>query len=328
MAAKHGPVDLAAMGFPCQDLSLAGLGNGLRPGTRSGLWLYCAAGIEALQPRFVVIENVRGLLSAPAHSDLEPCPWCVGDRGDEPVLRALGAVLGDLAGLGFDAEWIGLPASHPAVGSCHERWREFVFAWRPGALEDADFAAGVERRAAAPEEAESRRARTDLGGRGSVPAAAAGGLSLLPTPNAGNFNDGESLESWRARRDRNKAKGINGNGQGTPLAIAAQMLAEVGAQDWVTAEGVDYGPAIRRWESVTGRSAPCPTEPGARGKRRLNPVFGEWMMGLPAGHITAVPELTRKDQLRAIGNGVVWQQGAHALRVLHGRASSALAIAA
>jgi len=325
VAAEHGPIDLAAMGFPCQDLSLAGLGNGLRPGTRSGLWLHCAAGIQALNPRFVVIENVRGLLSAPAHSDLEPCPWCVGDRSDEPVLRALGAVLGDLADLGFDAEWIGLPASDPAVRAPHERWREFIFAWRPGALEDADGATCGERRAAAPDEAESRRARADARGRGGVPVAAAQRLSLLPTPNAGNFNDGESLETWRARRDRNKTKGINGNGQGTPLAIAAQMLAEPGAQDWVTAEGVDYGPAVRRWEEATGRPAPCPTEPGARGKRRLNPAFSEWMIGAPAGHITAVPGLSRNDQLRAIGNGVVWQQGAHALRLLHGRAVHSLA---
>lgn len=47
---------------------------------------------------------------------------------------------------------------------------------------------------------------------------------LLPTPSAGNFNDGESLESWEARRQANLAKGINGNGQGTPLAVAAQQL--------------------------------------------------------------------------------------------------------
>ena len=47
---------------------------------------------------------------------------------------------------------------------------------------------------------------------------------LLPTPAAGNFNDGESTESWLARRDRNKAKGINGNGMGTPLAMAVQLL--------------------------------------------------------------------------------------------------------
>jgi hypothetical protein len=49
-------------------------------------------------------------------------------------------------------------------------------------------------------------------------------VKLLPTPTAGNPNDGESLESWEARRQRNLAKGINGNGQGTPLAIAIKLL--------------------------------------------------------------------------------------------------------
>lgn len=62
----------------------------------------------------------------------------------------------------------------------------------------------------------------------SAPATAGNGSSsspaLLPTPAAGNFNDGEDLDSWEARRQRNLAKGINGNGQGTPLAIAAQQL--------------------------------------------------------------------------------------------------------
>ena len=62
-----------------------------------------------------------------------------------------------------------------------------------------------------------RERRTDVSECSSSP-------GLLPTPAAGNFNDGESLESWEARRQANLAKGINGNGQGTPLAIAAQQL--------------------------------------------------------------------------------------------------------
>lgn len=48
--------------------------------------------------------------------------------------------------------------------------------------------------------------------------------SLLPTPAAGNFNDGESVESWTARRDRLVAQHNNGNGMGTPLAMAVKML--------------------------------------------------------------------------------------------------------
>jgi hypothetical protein len=48
--------------------------------------------------------------------------------------------------------------------------------------------------------------------------------SLLPTPTASNPNDGEDLESWEERRQRNLAKGTNGNGQGTPLSVAVRLL--------------------------------------------------------------------------------------------------------
>ncbi|MFE1110061.1 DNA cytosine methyltransferase [Streptomyces rochei] len=305
VATEHGPIDLAAMGFPCQDLSLAGLGNGLRPGTRSGLWLHCAAGIQALNPRFVVIENVRGLLSAPAHSDLEPCPWCVGDRGDEPVLRALGAVLGDLADLGFDAEWIGLPASDPAVGACHERWREFILAWRTDADPD-DL--GRHRRPGNVAEAEGRHEPADRGDAAATP----GNVILLPTPAARDWKSGASNLMGTNARPLNE--------------FAVNWLPRRG--DWVGTNGVDYGPAIRRWEAVIGRQAPEPTITGSRGGRRLNPAFSEWMQGLGAGHVTAVPDLTYEDQLRAIGNGVVWRHGAHALRLLHGRAVHSSAAAA
>jgi hypothetical protein len=57
------------------------------------------------------------------------------------------------------------------------------------------------------------------------------GLRLLPTPAAGCFNDGESLASWLARRDRQKRLGRNGNGIGTPLAIAIRLLPTPMASD-------------------------------------------------------------------------------------------------
>lgn len=53
---------------------------------------------------------------------------------------------------------------------------------------------------------------------------------LMPTPTASNPNEGESVESWEARRQRNLAKGINGNGQGTPLGIAVKLLKTPTAQ--------------------------------------------------------------------------------------------------
>lgn len=75
-----------------------------------------------------------------------------------------------------------------------------------------------------------------------------------------------------------------------------------------------YAPAVRRWERVTGVPAPAPTEPNTKGNPRLAAPFAEWLMGLPAGWVTA-PEigLTRTQQLKAIGNGVVPAQAATAL---------------
>lgn len=82
-------------------------------------------------------------------------------------------------------------------------------------------------------------------------------------------------------------------------------------------EGVDwreYTGAIRRWEALHG-TAPSPVELGPTGKPRLSAIFTEWMMGLSGGWVTA-PEigLTRNEQLKACGNGVVPQQAIAALR--------------
>jgi DNA (cytosine-5)-methyltransferase 1 len=123
------PVDILTGGFPCQDLSLAGKRKGLTKGTRSGLWSEFARAIETLNPRLVVIENVRGLLSASAtNPELEHCSWCMGETGDsEPALRALGAVLGDLADIGYDAKWQGVRASD--AGAPHNRFRVFIIAY-------------------------------------------------------------------------------------------------------------------------------------------------------------------------------------------------------
>ena len=138
---RLGRVDVVTGGFPCQDVSLAGARAGLiRAGedrTRSGLWGAMAGVISQVRPRLVIIENVRGLLNARADSDVEPCPVCVGDeRGGSPVpLRALGAVLGDLADLGYDSAWYGLSASD--VVACHARFRVFVIAWPADAEGDS-----------------------------------------------------------------------------------------------------------------------------------------------------------------------------------------------
>ena len=106
------PVDLICGGFPCQDISLAGKGEGLE-GERSGLWSEYARIVRELRPRWVVIENVAALLS-----------------------RGVDAVLGTLSEGGYDATWDCIPAA--AVGAPHRRDRLFVVAWR---VSDAERAA-------------------------------------------------------------------------------------------------------------------------------------------------------------------------------------------
>jgi DNA (cytosine-5)-methyltransferase 1 len=100
------PVDVLCGGFPCQDISNAGKRAGI-DGERSGLWGEFARIIGELRPRFVIVENVAALLG-----------------------RGIERVLGDLAALGFDAEWHCIPAS--AVGAPHRRDRVWIVAYADG----------------------------------------------------------------------------------------------------------------------------------------------------------------------------------------------------
>ena len=286
------PVDILCGGFPCQDVSTVGKMAGLAPGTRSGLWAHMATAIEALQPRWVVIENVRGLLSAtairpvpegddderrnPATAraaairNLEPDPWGLGDEPARP-LRALGAVLGDLADLRYDARWLGLPASH--VGAPHPRFRIFILARR------------------------------------TVPNPAGLGLRT----GRGDAGPGQGA-AWN---DRAEPSGDRPRDQAWPAALGGGDLR---IDRGVLRRWGRYAAAISRWERITGRAAPAPAILNEDAGPRPAPEFVEWLMGLPAGWVTD-PELdlTHSQQLTALGNGVVPNQAALALHGLHTR---------
>jgi DNA (cytosine-5)-methyltransferase 1 len=96
-------VDILCGGFPCQDISVAGKGEGLN-GERSGLWWEMHRIIDELQPRAVIMENVAAI-----------------------TIRGLGAVLGSLSQIGYDAEWCTLRASD--FGAPHKRARWFCIAY-------------------------------------------------------------------------------------------------------------------------------------------------------------------------------------------------------
>jgi DNA (cytosine-5)-methyltransferase 1 len=298
-------VDIITGGSPCQDLSHAGRRAGMTDGTRSNLWVSMREAIATLKPTYVLWENVHGALSAEAASELEHCPGCMGDpRHGGPVLRALGRVLGDLADLGFDAEWVGLRAAD--VGACHGRFRVFVLAYANGARLQGQ----PDPQGAAPAE------------RHGHPVASAGrpDVALLPTPTASDTN----------------GPGAHGTG-GTDLRTAVQLLptplvgssspaahGQISGQwraamaDALTRWG-EYGAAIARHEQAWGVPAPEPTEPGPKGNPRLSARFVEWMMMQPAGWVTDVPGVTRNEALKMLGNGVVTPQAVAALRVMLAR---------
>jgi DNA (cytosine-5)-methyltransferase 1 len=95
--------DLICGGFPCQDVSFAGRRIGI-DGARSGLWAEYARLIGEIRPGWVLVENVAGLL----------------DRG-------MGRVVGEMAEIGYDAEWDVVPAC--AFGAPHPRERVFIVAY-------------------------------------------------------------------------------------------------------------------------------------------------------------------------------------------------------
>lgn len=114
---------------------------------------------------------------------------------------------------------------------------------------------------------------------------------LLPTPVTTDHKQNDSPAAWQRH--------------------SPQIGTVVHSTDWGK-----FAPAIERWEAILGRSAPAPTKPdGKDGAHRLSSAFTEWMMGLPEGWITDCG-LSRNEELKACGNGVVPAQARLALSIL------------
>lgn len=252
--------DIICGGFPCQDLSVAGSRSGINDKSRSGLWSEMARIIGLHSPQYVVIENVKGILSASGVSGVEHKRSVMGRESDRPILRAIGTVLGDLADIGYDAQWATVAASE--IGAPHRRERVFIVAAKEGELPDLNYWG----------KAENDRV-------------------LLPTPTVQDGANNAGPSQFR----RNT------------LPLNAQVTVE---EDWGK-----YKESINLWEKVFG-PAPEPTQ-NLFGKKVLNPEFSEWMMGWPFGWVTD-PDIgiSRSNQLKIIGNGVVKQQAVYAIKSL------------
>lgn len=115
----RGKVDGIVAGFPCQDISVAGRRDGL-DGSRSGLFFEIPRIADDCGAWFMLLENVAGISSATSS--------VVDEAEGELFERAAARVVGELADLGWNAEWIVVSASD--VGANHGRERWFCIAWR------------------------------------------------------------------------------------------------------------------------------------------------------------------------------------------------------
>lgn len=274
------PVDIICGGSPCQDLSEAGARAGMTEGTRSNLWIAMREIVAAIQPNYVVWENVKGAYSAVAASRMESDPGLLGDHpATQPPLRALGRVLSDLASLGYDTQWHGLRASD--IGAPHARYRVFALATKRGAPP------------------------LPISG---IPAIAPNPGPLLSTLTASNFSDA-SVIPYLVRMQKLKAQDPEarfGMLTGHQLTMEHERVGDLGM----------YTPAIQHWEQQISRPAPEALTIRGYYHATTTPQFCEWMMGLPEGWITHVEGVSDRQAKAMCGNGVVPQQAAAALQTI------------
>ena len=102
--ATPGEFDIITGGFPCQDISVAGLQKGITKETRSGLFYELIRVIRMVRPSYVILENVAAILA-----------------------NGLDIVLGELSEAGYDAEWSIISAS--SLGAAHRRSRWWLIAY-------------------------------------------------------------------------------------------------------------------------------------------------------------------------------------------------------
>jgi DNA (cytosine-5)-methyltransferase 1 len=278
------PVDIITGGYPCQPFSSAGMRKGKND--ERHLWPYVRDALSAIRPRFAVLENVRG-----------------------HITLGFGDVLADLAHMGWDARW-GLVRAAEA-GAPHNRARLFIVAYPDSSGRNKNV-----------------KQSNDLSAKTSK------GKSSFTD---GHCSDRSATDSYIARCDRQNSQAsptqaersrhigkIVGPLITNPQSSDAQELDVERQGNWQlgrlesrgdTRENWGkYSAAIEKWERVTRSFAPSPTIP-YKDRARLNPAFVEWMMGLPAGHVTG-HGLSTAQELKMLGNGVVPQQAALALQLL------------
>lgn len=327
-------VDILTGGYPCQPFSSAGNRKGKED--ERHLWPYVKDAISVLRPRIAILENVRGHLSL-GLADV------IGDLASVGYDARWGLVRASDAGATHNRARVFIVAYPTGQGLQRpDTW----FATRSGAdksaagclptpdsiddgLQHTSVRMGSEsgesttagyKRLAADTTSEGRtKSEHSCAANGSAPKPRERSSIVADTTGRDavtNFEPSRSPGGCEQSRERTSANSSVGNANSSHVGTVGEFQ-ESGNESGGTSP-VDWGkfePAIRRWESVLGRPSPRPSVLSANGKPRLNPVFVEWMMGLPIGHVTG-HGLSSAQELKMLGNGVCPQQAVKALEML------------
>ena len=254
------PIDILTAGYPCQPFSHAGQRQGTNDARH--IWPYIKTAISVLRPSIVILENVRGHLSL-----------------------GFSTVLGDLAEIGYDAQWTLVRASD--VGAPHRRERLFVIA--------------------TPQHTNTNSIGQplvgDIGGEVGYQRQSQSIIGQLEQEIVTN-----TMFKGLQRREATTLQGrrvTNGHNQ----------------QEIISDSSGERQPSIGNLQRLRGRfTSRCEMYlqdiPNALDEGKLNAEFVEYMMGLPLGWVTDCG-LSRAQQLKILGNGVVPQQAHYALELLH-----------
>ena len=287
------PIDILTAGYPCQPFSHAGSRKGADD--ERHLWPHIKNIIGILRPQFVVLENVRG------HFGL-------GFR----------EVLGDLAAIGYDATWRLVRASD--VGAPHRRERLFILAYTNGKRLQRNS-----RPRHGFEQGNSQHSNTD-GQRRSLVGVEVGEIrnqgqsqsisGELVEETATNTDGHACTKSRRASGElRTESLGLRigqDKGQaGQEHRCSGQTLSDASSERISSIGNVsELGRRFTSRRDMHLLEVPSPLDEG-----KLNAKFVEYMMGLPDGWVTDIG-LSRSQQLKILGNGVVPQQAEYALELL------------
>ena len=301
-------IKLICGGFPCQDVSIAGRRQGLA-GERSGLWFEFARIIDELEPQWVVIENVPGLLSSNKGKDFAIIIQWLAERGYGVAWRIL------------DAQYFGVPQRRRrvfVVGSFGDGCAAEVLFERESSPGDTppsrEKGQGV---AHAISASPTATGRLDPNGQDFVPTiastltvrqagyGASGGEDSYPHNHIATYNIQHNDGGDHKRKDRPNG-GMYVNETDTALTVGTTDLTAVAYNIMPQNSGKDYkAKETEISQNLTTNGNNSGNQGGTYiasiGVRRLTPTECERLQGFPDGWTDGQSDSTRYRQL---GNAV------------------------